>query len=343
MLIDIPAEILKIIINCSDSRSAYNLKCTCKYINTLNTKFNIVKRRLIENVDKTLYKYFGGHLSKNLSEGQFGEHVNEFKGALEASGGVISGSLLTQCLLDVEWEDGDIDIYIPGNNEISPTLTALEKFIYNSPKSFYLREDSWTRYKRGVRTRSSKITWMRSYEVKGKKIQIIQVSDVKYNPISLKDIVSFINSSFDFNFTKNTYYIENSTPHITIGNITELRDRTFNFRYTSSLIDSMKRANKYISRGFNMTNNITFEKVGEYFLRRSLNVCISESGKQYICIPDQDKSERFHKKKISTLKHLPCDNSCPFVFFKHNCKHVHINWTGKNVYIPTILIIHDTV
>jgi len=76
----------------------YNLSSTCKYYAKKIDKkdFNM---RIIYEINKRL---------RNI----FGDDYMEFKKTMHETGATIVGSFITQCVLDEDWKNSDIDIYV---------------------------------------------------------------------------------------------------------------------------------------------------------------------------------------------------------------------------------------
>lgn len=92
----------------------YNLSLTCKAYSNIN-KIKLVDR-LNEIINIRLEKIFG-------------DKISEFYSILQNTGGIISGSYILQCILNEKWDNSDIDIYIPMQDNI---ITATE---WDNPKS----------------------------------------------------------------------------------------------------------------------------------------------------------------------------------------------------------------
>ena len=108
-------------------KDLYHLAKTCQYYHKELEEF--FKRKVINTINTRLSDFFG----KNLKE---------FKNQMKITGSFISGSFILQCILDEAWNDSDVDIYTPiedntdvgkeyhGEGHQHPGFTTLEYFLY---------------------------------------------------------------------------------------------------------------------------------------------------------------------------------------------------------------------
>ena len=324
MLIELHEDIINIIFQHLDWRGSFSLKSCCKHMNNLKIKLNIVSKRLIEGVGEEL-------------ENIFGDNTDKFKALLEECNGVISGSLLVQKLLGTKWDNSDVDIYIPSNITTAYNYTLLENFLYNYPECKFKTSFDCSAYGSDIGNNELKIGWTRTYKIKDKSIQIIHLC---VNSM-IDNAINFINTTFDFDFCKNVYYIQNGHAKAIINNIDELKNKNFTFKYAYRLGSSIDRAFKYIDRGFTMTNNVKYREAlinpGKFNIYNATLESISELGEyiySYIGYIPEHYEHKNGKVQITKDKHNDCEKRCPLAFFGEKINHVHVNaWGRRTEYI----------
>lgn len=184
---------------------------------------------------------------------------------------------------------------------------------------------------------------VRTYEIRGKQVQIIHLD----TPKVLSCVTQFIRATSDFGFCKNMYYVEDNMPKVEISCIQELYSMHFDFAYAYRLGSSIARAFKYIERGFTMTNNITYEEAAQtekfneemvtLVVKRMTRLKASEKADLWVYVSKQ-QSFRSHMYSLPA-----CDKRCPIKFFGGDVVHVHI--TRKEC-IPKLihtLVILETI
>lgn len=173
----------------------------------------------------------------------FGDKNLKFRKIIDDLGCVISGSFIIESILNEEWNDNDIDIFVPycekNKNHLDNFLTQCYKLDNYSPTNKYVNDF-------GTNSKKKTITWIKNFTVNGKTVQIINTSLPKYK---LND---FILSNFDFDICKNMYWIEKCACKLHVNNITNIVNKQFHWNYTNNIIRSLQRSIKYSKRGFNI-------------------------------------------------------------------------------------------
>jgi hypothetical protein len=203
----------------------------------------------------------------------FGAKTTDFVRALQESNAVISGSFVLQALLNENWQDSDIDIYIKVIREYDAKLRDEKR--YNGKNFCAIENWCWFENKCDEKTHEYEqyphlsgvdIDVLSKYNVNGISIQIMKCST------ELLDINDFIDKTFDHGFCKVTF----DGKQVFILDQTSLRDRTSSYvqnqgkcnenivvlgqRYnytgkdftpgTNECLAMHYRAIKYINRGF---------------------------------------------------------------------------------------------
>ena len=198
--------------------------------------------------------------------------VYDFINALKLSNAVISGSMLLQLLVDEEWSNSDIDIFIPLDEEKSYLISPIEEYMWDlidrnrintSDKNYH--NDSITRIK--------------TYRIMNTNVQCIVVklenhlSDkLERQSLSKLDFVKqWITENFDFQFCINTFDGNNLDilfPDSILTRSSIIQEPSICFislSYKSNYMHKLHRILKYISRGFNIIgyerpDSITMDK-----------------------------------------------------------------------------------
>lgn len=194
----------------------------------------------------------------------FDDKLYEFKCLLSETKAVISGSFIIQCMLDEYYENSDIDIYFPINNNKSYLTKRdfnyyeIEKFLWKT-MNFKVKESyaDISRYKSDQSDGKINIKWVRTYITSRNDIQVIQVK-IDNNHDLMKD---FINDTFDFDFCKNLYYVNNKKEYINIFKMNDVFNKIGNFELKHRLGSMIQRYKKYTERGFNISMNVSYEDI----------------------------------------------------------------------------------
>ena len=231
----------------------YYLAKTCQYYQ--KELEELFKRKIMNTINIRLSDFLG----KNLKE---------FKNEMKTTGSFISGSFILQCILNETWNNSDIDVYTPiedntdvrkgdHSKEHQPSgFTTLEYFLYMTleHKNY---ESAGQTYDPLFRMDKISIERVLEYEKKeAPNKQILQVIEIwtKNNITELKEFVN----SFDFDICKNFYYIDNeNNENLYICNLSNIFNRITEFKYKESIFglnSSIKRMKKYQDRGFKFSN-----------------------------------------------------------------------------------------
>ena len=182
----------------------------------------------------------------------FGDNLPEFKRILGDIGAVISGSFVVQCILEEEWRDSDVDIYIGietvpyvGAGTLMST-TPLEEFLY---KKYTYTRNMWPRQER-YRSVLRDINWIRNYDVNGHQIQVIHVAR------GADSLYDFIVEQSDFDICKAVYGVGpgvgglDGKDYVKVHALDQVVAKRTTFNYYTRLGDSVIRYHKYRARGF---------------------------------------------------------------------------------------------
>ena len=112
-----------------------------------------------------------------------------FKKLLMESGSIISGSFLVQCILNVVWNNSDIDIYVSNDN-------------YKMVIDFFEKNYKKIKSNNEINYNDKEIISTEKFIVNNKSIEIIKLSS------SNDKIHDYIINKFDFSICKNEYYVD---------------------------------------------------------------------------------------------------------------------------------------
>lgn len=205
----------------------------------------------------------------------FGNRYKILKKFLRENPVFISGSFITQCILQVDWNNSNIDIYFNLNDLVNPWNSIeglsenqykiirdfLEKKLFHNSKfrNFAYNRADCKSERRGFKLISKlcpESFGIFEYEINNKIIHIILI----------KDIPGTI-ASFDFGICSNTYSLNKRVQdnYLKIISFDQLFTRTMKFNYTYDRISSMERHQKYKIRGFKLKNDVhnLFEYLNE--------------------------------------------------------------------------------
>lgn len=248
----------------------YHYSLTCKSCSILYNKLD--KEKILHDIiDKKLRCFFGNNLE-------------EFYETLEQADGVISGSFVLQCILDVEW-DGDLDVYIPEMMPGDPNVVIVKNFMnkmdpyiqfskigYDCLDFLLMTTQDYLFFEKSpnienrqrlmeLKTKfdpksnkflsyqnivmiDNKIFVDDLYEYKLNKIQIVSVI-VKEN-----ELINTINKIFDFDIGKNYITRCDGVNKIKIYKFSDIAQKITPFKSTSDRLGSLQRKTKYEKRGF---------------------------------------------------------------------------------------------
>jgi hypothetical protein len=181
----------------------------------------------------------------------------KFKEYMEKSGFIISGSFVLQAILNVEWENSDIDVFCTGDSARGKTpggylSSMFEDFLFDE-KLFGQCENYehvvYDDHYGDCFSNGNFIQHIRKYTISFQTFETIILDCDKEN---LKDYVC---NNFDFDIVKNICYVKNNKFVIDIMYPECIANKTFEFKYQKDVMKSIERADKYISRGFTITFN----------------------------------------------------------------------------------------
>ena len=179
-----------------------------------------------------------------------GDNVLEFKQLIKTYNAVISGSFITQCVIDEYWENSDIDIFILSTRK-GLDYKDFEKFLcgkMNFSKTpydpFYLH--NYTAIK--------EICTMVSYEINHYSFHIMWVS------LKDRDLIKFLWTMCDFDICRNIYHINNNKEILNICAVNDICNKTTKFKLGQNGEGStMRRYEKYTKRGFNIICDLKYD------------------------------------------------------------------------------------
>ena len=201
--------------------------------------------------------------------------VTQFKQMLESSDAFISGSILVQCILNENWENSDLDIFIPiqyleiGSTNYSSPVDKWLKQNYDGVRMIPpIRSSQYVTPRQTYNKHNIKHNIKQLVEFTKKdalKIQLIyfEVSDqTEKTPDNLA--AEYI-KVFDFGLVQNSFTVRNSVECLKISHLSEITSRTLVYcPYENPNMMAVKyRMEKYISRGFKVDQKTLdlFDKV----------------------------------------------------------------------------------
>lgn len=196
----------------------------------------------------------------------FKDYYDEFKKQLQDNQAIISGSFILQCILGEDWEDSDVDIYVPIRNSQSK-YTYLEDFLYRhlaqieyhcreynnnniegTRKYACYNEKYFNKVKCSVNPNTLYRFFSNSYNCIEPNTRHIQI--IRLNCTSIEEIKKFILNDFDFDIVKNSYYIKDDIEYLTIYNLKDVLSKTTLFKVSQTYLPELNRKKKYEHRGF---------------------------------------------------------------------------------------------
>ena len=242
-MITLPSEIRTHISSYLELLDEYKLSQTCHmlYAKYCHNLFKKINTRLVNIFD---------------------DKLPELKKIMAETNSVISGSFIIQCLLGEEWKS-DIDFFVSYQSD--QIITKVDDFMLNTMSY----DGSYVPAYSDI-AGCERIKWTmdyyphrrddKNYSVLDSNIQIICI-DVEKNYDAMRDhVVNY----FDFDVCKNMYYYDGHDKLI-VHNLEGILSRRTEFRFSNLGADRMNSNNiksnisrykKYVSRGFEFTNDI---------------------------------------------------------------------------------------
>jgi len=318
----------------------------CKDINNLkntNPKFN--KRINFKNLQDVVQNKF-----ETLLESLLGGHFNKFYELLKQCNATISGSIILQLLLNEQWADSDIDLYICGskdkcNNSIIDFLTDTQLF----------KIKTFNSYNNMLPTKICQITEIYDFTFKNKmsyvnKIQIIKIGYDKetydehpdYNEDYIKlDYIKLdyiepdaklnqtIVDHYDFDVCKNMIYYDNNGFNLKINSLNNVFNKcisNINILDGGYMNSSFMRIIKYNHRGFTFDNHAIKCKILEnYCIKYYKLLSVDFNDNNYTLVKNNDNGIITYSNGKTGIKLMKCHNNCLFgIFFKDQIKHYHV-------------------
>lgn len=197
--------------------------------------------------------------------------MTKFNKALIDTGAVIAGSAVMQSVLNVRWENSDIDIWLPvGGGQSIKNLGKAGPILQALPNTYFMpsiikmcprgANDSYIRYGDYARLKKfvSHVMTIKNF-FNGSYSKIIQIMFVK---TSIRDVIS----SFDFNESHMYYDGKNlvtkgNTISMLLKKKFHMSDIALEMQTLYEWIRTFKRIEKYENRGFKKINVIELVKV----------------------------------------------------------------------------------
>ncbi len=237
-------------------------KClmTCKIVKSLNTEYlwKCLNESRYEVTIKQNMKWYNMYkefspvvygVNKKLFE-IFGDKADEFKNIMAETNAVISGSFIIQKLLGGNYENSDIDIYLPANRGLGKSPFSVPKTKFTN---FFRKVMKWTNYTDndhyGANISKYLIEYVRTYKENGYIVQFIYLN-VDNN---INAVYDYIKMNFDFDICKNIYYY-NGEDNVILYNSDQIFNKYTEFKACERLCNSIERYYKYMERGFMFTN-----------------------------------------------------------------------------------------
>jgi len=213
--------------------------------------YNRFKSTVATNIDNWFRKYF--------STG-----YDEFKDIMIRNGGIISGSFIIQMILNTNWEESDIDIFLP-LAEFSREVThfhEMETFLYKSYPIYQTEEEFNRPHIRYIGVLDSKVKSVYEYEttqVTGimnfKKLQVIGL-----NVTTPQEIINNIVKNSDIDICKNFFsYNADGTLQLNIAYPSKIINKTATLTLSKTgylRCSNFMRYNRYKNRGFTFVNEL---------------------------------------------------------------------------------------
>jgi len=300
----------------------------CKDIHTLkmtNPKFN--KKIGINHLQQIIKIKF-----EALLESLLGEQSNTFYELLQKDNASISGSCILQLLLDEQWNNTDIDIYICGKN-----LKNQNNDMYDFLKNTNLFEiKTVTSYDKVLPTETCLITKLHNFTFKNKishiiKFQIIKIGfdeknikniEYKYEEPDQKIHHNAIDH-YDFNTCKNMIYFDNNEFHFKIDNPDDVFNKftsNINIKNKAYMNSLFSRVIKYSNRGFTFGDHDFKCKVLEYYIAKYVDLISF-----VFCNLKFNDLQNLKNNEKNIYGHMKCHQNCLFrLLFDNKIQHYHV-------------------
>lgn len=209
------------------------LKISLSFLHTIelqHIKETTHDTKTIKIINDLLYEKINTRL-----ETIFGNYLPEFKQKLQKFNACVSGSFILSTLLDKEWSDSDLDIFVPNldmkidytDNFFDFNQNILRKNTVN--KNHYLKSDL-------------NIFSIKDFTLTNNKVSKLQIIEVEHT-----NIYEYICEMFDLDFCKSVYGIdENNKEYLKFFNINSI----LKMKTTVNKWISEDRYQKYTERGF---------------------------------------------------------------------------------------------
>lgn len=231
----------------SSPKDMWNLVQTSKYFNKYIDK-NIINECIIINIQKRLRNVLG------IKYDAFIKYITKYNI-------IISGSFIIQCILNEHYGGSDIDLY-SYNEMTSETFFDIVN-IKELDKEQYERFDTY-----GDLPNIEDI--INVYLKNGHKLQNIRMHEIE----NYEDAKKYVLNDFDLNICKNLFSIMDGKPNIYVHNLNNICNKKDVLqKYTKSYkVDpgTLKRINKYQSRGFEIKILETFNKIDHIYYEGKL-------------------------------------------------------------------------
>jgi len=247
----------------------------------LGPKAIIMLCRTCTKIKHNLYSVYKHGIMKMIDDwfrAYFKEKYCLFRQAMISDKAVLSGSFIIQMILGERWKNSDIDIFtsvidFKENRQISYDNTGYK---YYTNMEVFLHRDGKLTMEDMMRIMNDKgcddedrvyvdalgskgsphhggsltaIAHIANYYIDTKRDHIFR----DFQIIELyrdTDVLGFIDSTFDFDICKNTFYYDEQGMYLNIRNVNDIINRKAGFKPCANLESSLIRCRKYTARGF---------------------------------------------------------------------------------------------
>lgn len=210
-------DAFKAIVSNSRPRDIYQIKCINKY-HYQRISANLVIDMVIQNIERRLRQHFG-------------TYYDNFVTAISKNKISIAGSFITQCALDEDWPDADIDLYT--YSRISPQI--FDWTIYAEIQEYYIHRKYCT---------SSGI--IRSVCLNTGKVRLTELSRSPMHP----NLNVYISNTYNIDACRNIYKYEDDKHVLEIGHLSSIMNKEVTANANNILQTFLSMQKKYIDRGF---------------------------------------------------------------------------------------------
>lgn len=250
----LPKELISEIGTHLSPCDAYSLKLTNKLAATAIS----IEQILIKRINTRLNSILGV------------ECWNKVKIQMERVGAVISGSILIQVFLDQDWET-DVDIIVPWERVsysviCHKRISDFDDFLYQTLEHGAVNYNSTQTYNDG----REELISIRNYSLLNSKTSI-QTVIVKSDERTMDE---FVYQHADFDICRNVFGIVNQKEYVKMCSVNEIHGRSTPFKLGKVVSNSMKRRDKYVSRGFEFTGDL--ESLFEQIISKSSHYKVFE-------------------------------------------------------------------